>query len=77
MCLWVDACQFRFEHIRVFRALHIIGIIRERPVFQQRLRAQFDTVHEEDHLSASFEPAMSCAALKLVMVLPEPVVCHT
>ena len=28
-------------------------------------------------LSASFELAMSCALLKLVMVFPEPVVCHT
>ena len=31
----VNACQFRFEHVRVFRTLHVIGIIRERPVFQQ------------------------------------------
>ena len=33
--LRVDACQLRLEHIRVFRTLHVIGIIRERPVFQQ------------------------------------------
>ena len=40
--------------IGVFHALHVIGIIRKRPVFQQRLRAQFDTVHEEDHLVGIF-----------------------
>ena len=60
----VDACQFRFEHIRVFRALHIIGIIRERPVFQQRLRAQFDTVHEEDHLVGIFRASDELRSLE-------------
>ena len=52
--LRVDACQLRLEHIRVFRTLHVVGIIGERTVFEQRLRTQLDTVHKEDDLVSIF-----------------------
>ena len=42
--------ELRPEHVCVFGRLHAHRVIREVAVLVERLRAQLDSVHEEDHL---------------------------
>ena len=79
--------------IRVSLTLVLLSLSRNTPVFSvpctsvslsAKLRYSFNDwvpssirSMRNTTLSASCESAMSCADLKLVMVLPEPVVCHT
>ena len=48
--LGVVARELRLQHLRVLGPLHVIGVIGECAVLGERLRAQLDAVHEEDHL---------------------------
>ena len=48
--LRVVARELRLQHLSVLGSLHVVGIVGERAVLGERLRAQLDAVHQKDHL---------------------------
>ena len=48
--LGVDARELRLQHLSVLGPLHVVGVVGERAVLGERLRAQLYAVHQKDHL---------------------------